>query len=257
MSFRMILNLVLSLFFLSSILVTARPTLSNAALLKRGLPPKPPLRRYNATATRHYLPKRSTDNNVYLRASPIVNTKRDLSEKEMKERAGTPFDTVSYLYFDTSTLHMGLLIFTQTINPSDATPLYITGTGEEQDVSFVRQGITTFYIDTSYQGGKDFIGNMEPGIGFETATPIQYGTDNQVFIWTIPSTLPGSAGLTYHNIDRTKTTNAKFFVVTSSNPDTGSYSNVLGAALQQSDFSDYYTATAQQVDLTWVTSVYD
>ncbi|EIW68386.1 hypothetical protein TREMEDRAFT_63555 [Tremella mesenterica DSM 1558] len=188
---------------------SSRSSMSNAERFKRGLPPKAPQRLYNSTETRPAMARRSaTSGSGYIQVTPVGLT--------TVKRAGTVFDSVSYLYF---------------VPAAGSFYLYITA---------AYSGLAIGICSQFFRGGSF---NMEPGNNVctdftacsstdATETPSSAaGQQHQAPIWSVPSSVPGSLQPWYFNADGTITTNANLYAFTS-----GSFSGALGMALDPSYF---------------------
>ncbi|EIW68312.1 hypothetical protein TREMEDRAFT_63485 [Tremella mesenterica DSM 1558] len=234
MTFFIRLHSWLCLLLVVSLSVIATPVDTNAARLRRGLPPKAPLRRYNATSTRHAQSKRSPAANIlYIQAEPVLTGKRDLSE-----RAGTPHDTLSY-----------------TTDPTQAVSFHVlNGAGTEQDMQMYSGGSNLGYIDAKTWNNAgvnnlnaDTLLSLYFATGSQVSIASSYGSGQQSATWTIPSDVPSTVGFTYHNQDGTITVNAPFYVFDT----TFSGVNQLGSTLDPPSLNNPKT----QVTLTWLNSL--
>ncbi|EIW68308.1 hypothetical protein M231_00373 [Tremella mesenterica] len=204
--------------------------LSNADRLKRGLPIASPMVPFNATRAQAALAKRSTAPQIaYLQGTPT---------EAGRKRAGTPYETTSYMYYDSAS---GL--FRLTTTTSMASPVIVTTYGTQQ-LLYYQVGSSMYPIcaSTWKQGDAN---NMEADQSGGSASFVlslcpnpqtvaqAYGSNTQQPIWTIPplNTWPAPAGFTYYNADMTTTQASSFFAF-----DEYAYTYLLGGALSGSDF---------------------
>ncbi|EIW68310.1 hypothetical protein M231_00371 [Tremella mesenterica] len=244
--------LISCLFFLSFFqAVTALPAseLTNAERFKRGLGPKVPSRRFNATATGQPLSKRSVGpSKLYLQASPAsAPPKRSLDRRE-----ATPHNTESFVYYDDSNG-----VFALTINPGLAVSFKVQGSGSNQVIltpidgttfaneCFIYSGSQTPAMEIDAEGGPSTCG-FTPGTDYDQTVAESQNDQIQAPIWNVPENVPGPASINFHNHDGT-TTNPSWFVYDTYEPDRF---DQLGAALKASHFGANGAVT--ELTLTWV-----
>ncbi|RXK42379.1 hypothetical protein M231_00369 [Tremella mesenterica] len=170
--------------------VNAGKVNTNSQRLQRGLPPRAPVRRYNATSTRHAPARRSAPVVGYMQASPVSASKRNFPE-----RAGTPYDTISYVGYDSTKGWLQL-----STDPTSAASFHFTnGAGTEQDVQLWVSDAQHGY---AVSGIWHWLGGTERNMNSDTylsivftsgsqKTPSQsYGSFSQSAIWTTPSSWP-------------------------------------------------------------------
>ncbi|RXK42377.1 hypothetical protein M231_00367 [Tremella mesenterica] len=91
-------------------------------------------------------------------------------------------------------------------------PDITNGAGTEQDVQAFSGGQSLGYVDTAaWTSGQsmNMATNSQLSLYFPINTQVSLANSNGAFfqsaIWTIPSSLPGNLGVTFHNSDGTTT----------------------------------------------------
>lgn len=210
-------------------------TLSNGERFRRGLPPKSPLKRFNATGTTSPISRRSNAaQTILIQASPSPQARR--------KRSDPIYDEVSYLFYDSTSANA----FRFTADESSATRFTVAAgsTGTGQTLTFV-SGSTTYSLCSMdyYDRGTNariMYNNGAAGtsVYFGACTGTQttaaaVGAANQLPIWTLPNSYPGTVAMTYYSYDGT-TQSPPFYYFTSTW--VSSQVDMFGAAIHLADF---------------------